>query len=255
MLWSQGRKKGSEVLTQWESMCLACVRPQGKAGRGRKTTLESKAYSNSKNSCLPSPHFARLCWQVVTSWLWPAVLGYLVPLLAFPVETLDYSAQPPATPWRLSYLVCSTLPLATPLHFTPPTPWLSALGGRQHTLPHTLMPGWGCSSSACLFKLVQNSWRQMLDLTHYLPQRLAHSLYHRVHNQYQIYNYQIVKRRNEWATVSLPFMPLVCVLNVLCDPQFQAWRIYSNKHKPSLNWINLWVLTSSALLFFWAEKN
>lgn len=115
MLWSQGRKKGSEVLTQWESMCLACVRPQGKAGRGRKTTLESKAYSNSKNSCLPSPHFARFCWQVVTSWLWPAVLGYLVSLLAFPVETLACSAQPPATPWRLSYLVCSTLPVATPL--------------------------------------------------------------------------------------------------------------------------------------------
>lgn len=84
MLWSQGRKKGSEVLTQWKNMCLACVRPQDKAGRGRKTTLESKAYSNSKNSCLPSPYFARLCWQVVTSWLWPVVLGYLMSLLVFP---------------------------------------------------------------------------------------------------------------------------------------------------------------------------
>lgn len=182
MLWSQGRKKGSEVLTQWESMCLACVRPQGKAGRGRKTTLESKAYSNSKNSCLPSPYFARLCWQVVTSWLWPVVLGYLVPL---PVETLDYSAQPPATPWRLPYLVCSTLPVATPLplrSFHPTHPLVICSWWQTATLPHTLMPGWGCSSSACLFKLVQNSWRQMLDLTHCHPQRLAHSLYHRVHD-------------------------------------------------------------------------
>lgn len=170
------------------------MRPWGKARVWRETILESKAYSNIKNSCLPSPHFARLCWQVVTSWHGPVVLGYLVSLLApppphgdtflfcsascHPMETCPICCVPPC-PWPLLFSF---------VHFTPPTPWLSALGGRQHTLPHTLMPGWGCSSSACLSKLVQNSWRQMLDLTHYHPQRLAHNLCHKVYNKYQIYN-------------------------------------------------------------------
>lgn len=97
-------------------MCLACVRTWGKARIWRETILESKAYSNSKNSCLPSPHFARLCWQIVTSWHGPVVLGYLVSLLAFPPWRhfpILLSLLPPHG--DLSCLLCSTLPLAIPL--------------------------------------------------------------------------------------------------------------------------------------------
>lgn len=45
----------------------------------------------------------------------------------------------------------------------------------------------------------------------------------------------------EWINIWVPFMTLACVLFVFCGLQFQAQRIYSNKHKRSLNWINLWI--------------
>lgn len=111
----------------------------GKAGRGRKTTLESKAYSKSKNPCLPSPHFARLCWQVVISWHWPVVLGYLVSLLAFPHGDTFLLCSASCHPMKRRPVWCVP-PCPWPLLFsfvlfTPPTPWLSALGGRQNTLP------------------------------------------------------------------------------------------------------------------------
>ena len=40
---------------------------------------------------------------------------------------------------------------------------------------------------------------------------------------------------NECMAIWVPFMPLACVLFIFCDLQFQAQRIYSNKHKHSLN--------------------
>lgn len=46
---------------------------------------------------------------------------------------------------------------------------------------------------------------------------------------------------NECMAIWVPFMPLACVLFIFRDLQFQAQRIYSNKHKHSLNWINLWI--------------
>lgn len=60
---------------------------------------------------------------------------------------------------------------------------------------------------------------------------------------------------NDGVSKYLGTQPFVCALYVFRDLQFQAQKTYSNRHKHSLNWINLWVLTSSVLLFFFVKEN
>lgn len=148
--------------------------------------LETKAYNKKTLLCLLL--ILLHCWNIVTGWHWPVVLGYPFTLLYLSLW-IHSPILPPlasASCLRTSLQLCIS-PLATP-----PAPLFCALGGLLRTVP-------GCVGEDAHLLLAfpnpQNPWRQRLGLIHLQSQRLAQSL---CHTGCTINTRQIKDWRSEW---------------------------------------------------------